>query len=884
MSRFRTLRAKFVSASVVIIAAVALLVVLLIYFVVGGMLNQNVFERVSASTNTSAQSIDSWLSRQRTSVESTVQILQSLSDNEARFDAMIGMIGGVLTPFSPYIGFDNDSFFIASGMSPSPGWRPTERPWYIAAMANPNQAVFIPPYIDAFTGELVITIAKHSGVLDNHTAVYSVDLFLTEVIDMVYSAVYIPGAYAFLVDQNGRIAAHTSDLSLVPHTGPGGLVVTYASQMNKYQGFFAANLPAGEPMRVQDEDGQHWYIVYQPIAEANWNIYMAIPAAYLQTGLNSLIVTAILSVLPVAALIALLIWFMVNNIVSKPLKKLTTYAKKIAEGDLNLNISIKSNDEIGDLADSFKTMSKEISSVITEIQRKSYDITNGNFDNTDSNYKAKGAFKTIISGVDSLSGSLVQYLNYMQSAIFIMDRDLRFSFINDYAKEQGYDPSQFIGKTISQAVDKTDADQFAKLLEEHKATGKSVKAKIDTIRADGSKGIYEQSVVSIKDKEGQIATYLVANIDMTDIFKAKATSEKISEYQEQQAEDVARHLREGLANGLLQFDFVPDAYDEDTAVAYAAYEKIAGSLRESVAGIKDYIDELSRALTAIARGDLTTKISKEFVGDFTIIKNSVNDISSSLHKTMSDIAASSDQVIYGVKQISASAMNLANGATEQASAIEELNASIDMINDKTDQNATNAEEANKLSNRSTDNAKKGHGAMSELLGAMSQIKESSGDISRIIKVIQDIAFQTNLLALNAAVEAARAGEHGKGFAVVAEEVRNLAARSQKAAEETTGMIEISINRVDQGSGIAQTTANALDIIVDNANEVLNIISSITASSKEQAEAMSQVSTGIDQISSVVHSNSAVSEENAATAEELNSQAEFLREFVAFFKL
>ena len=311
---------------------------------------------------------------------------------------------------------------------------------------------------------------------------------------------------------------------------------------------------------------------------------------------------------------------------------------------------------------------------------------------------------------------------------------------------------------------------------------------------------------------------------------------------------------------------------------------IKNDINQVIEGLQSYVVEIGDCLSEVSNGNLTRHINMDFVGDFNGIKLSIENIVNTLHKTMSEISQVSGQVFSGVNQISVSAANLANGAQEQASSVEELNASIDVITQQTRQNADNAQQANELSSRSTSNAQEGNDAMKQMLVAMEQIKESSTDISKIIKVIQDIAFQTNLLALNAAVEAARAGDHGKGFAVVAEEVRNLAARSQKAATDTTGLIQDSINKVDSGSGIAESTSQSLDIIVQNAGDVMEIINNISSSSIGQAEAISQVSDGLAQISNVVQNNSAVSQQTAASADELNSQAKMLNDLVSYFKL
>lgn len=307
-----------------------------------------------------------------------------------------------------------------------------------------------------------------------------------------------------------------------------------------------------------------------------------------------------------------------------------------------------------------------------------------------------------------------------------------------------------------------------------------------------------------------------------------------------------------------------------------------GKLIDAFTDLVRSTKEQANIIEKIADGDLTVDVPIRSEKD--LLGQKLSEMVQSFNDLVMNIATAAEQVSAGAKQISDSSMALSQGATEQASSIEELTASIEEVSSKTKINADNANEANDLTEKAKTYAITGNTHMKEMLKAMDEINESSSNINKIIKVIDDIAFQTNILALNAAVEAARAGQHGKGFAVVAEEVRNLAGRSANAAKETTALIEDSIKKSEAGAKIAAETDEALEKVVDGVRSVSNLVSDIKRASNEQDIAIAQINQGIMQVSQVVQENSATSEESAAASEELSSQAEALKHMIAKFKL
>jgi methyl-accepting chemotaxis protein len=254
-------------------------------------------------------------------------------------------------------------------------------------------------------------------------------------------------------------------------------------------------------------------------------------------------------------------------------------------------------------------------------------------------------------------------------------------------------------------------------------------------------------------------------------------------------------------------------------------------------------------------------------------------ITRALRAVIRDLSSGAEQTASASAQVSTASQTLAEGASEQAASLEETSSSLEEMSSMIKRNAENAEKANELARHARTAADQGATDMQTMNAAMEGIQTSSGDVAKIIKTIDEIAFQTNILALNAAVEAARAGEAGMGFAVVADEVRNLAQRSAQAAKETAAKIEGAISKTEQGVQVCGTVAKGLQEIVEKIRKVDELVAEVTAASKEQSQGISQVNTAVGQMDKVTQANAATAEESASASEELNAQAETLMDMV-----
>jgi methyl-accepting chemotaxis protein len=408
-----------------------------------------------------------------------------------------------------------------------------------------------------------------------------------------------------------------------------------------------------------------------------------------------------------------------------------------------------------------------------------------------------------------------------------------------------------------------------------------------------SRGIYAELLTDINET---VATAVLPLKESTALLQDFATGDFRLQMAEKEG-DLAEFGRSvnSLRNSLLTFVSCSRALSEAVEGGNLDFRidanALTGEYREILSGMNGICDtilaplqEASTCLEMIAGGNLAKRVTGQYRGDHQRIQNAMNRMVDFLNRILGQVVDAVAHVSGGAEQVSDSSRSLSDGATRQASSLQQISSSISEVANQTRQNAENAEQANEIAGSTSENAREGNDQMRSMLQAMNEITGSSDEIYSIVKSIDEIAFQTNLLALNAAVEAARAGVHGKGFAVVAEEVRNLAMRSARAAQETTDLIEDSVAKISNGTRIANLTAQSFEQIVIGVNEVSGLIGKIAQASREQSSGLDEVNSGLTAIDEVTQANTASAEEIASAAQDLSLQSVRVKESLSSFRL
>ena len=639
-----------------------------------------------------------------------------------------------------------------------------------------------------------------------------------------------------------------------------------------------------------------------------------------QTLSNNLNVTMIL--LNVAGLvIGLLLIKLISNLIADNLANVLDAAHHLQNGDLAHRATVTTQDEIGKLGGAFNHMAEKLSEMVhnqeLEIEKKTAEVAG--LTNAISKSQAVIEFNldgTVMTANDNFQKALGYRLDEITGRHHRMFCDPAYTNTSEYQtfwQKLGrgefhtgvYPRRRKDGKEIwIQASYNPILDQHGKVVKITKFATDITAQKLASIESDGVlKAVDRGQAVIEFNMDGTVRTansiflgalgYRLEEIKgqhhrmFCDPAYASSGEYQLFWQKLNRGEadgGVYRRLGKGGKEIWIQATYNPifDLTGKPYKVVKFATD-ITGQ-KQAAAAMERLVAEAQEVLGRLAGNDLTREMTGTYAGELEKIKTSINAVVHNLSHTIGSVRTAVESVTTAAEEITKGNEDLAQRTSEQAGSLEETSASMEEMTSTVKQNADNAKQANQLAANARETADKGGSVTKRAVDAMGEINKSSNKIADIITVIDEIAFQTNLLALNAAVEAARAGEHGRGFAVVAAEVRNLAQRSATAAKEIKGLINESIQRVNDGSELVNQSGKTLEEIVSSVKRVTDIIGEITAASQEQASGIDQVNKAIMSMDETTQQNAALVEETTSAAQSMKEQAKELVRQVNMFKL